>query len=149
MGRGCQRSRQREREQGPRALLNLGHTFGHALEALITPLPSGGLAERAAAYLGIKGGFNGFLKWVLDFIINRIDLAPFKVLVEQLVDALGGFLSAQQFVDLLKTVLQFFSGLFTSADGFTASVTDFIDKLPLIGPIVADAAVIAAAVSAS
>ncbi|WP_313673282.1 hypothetical protein [Mycolicibacterium sp.] len=77
-----------------------------------------------------------FLKWVLDFIIDRIDLAPFQALVEQLVDALGGFLSAQQFVDLLKTVLQFFSGLFVDADGFTASVTAFINNLPLIGPIV-------------
>ena len=79
----------------------------------------------------------GFLKWLLDFIIARIDLTPFQNLVEELVDALGGFLSAQQFVDLMKTVLQFFFGLFTTADGFKASVTDFIDKLPLIGPIVA------------
>lgn len=78
-----------------------------------------------------------FFKWFWDFLLARINLAPFQALVEQLVDALGGFLSAQGFVDLLKTVLQFFSGLFTTGDGFTASVTDFIDKLPLIGPITA------------
>ena len=77
-----------------------------------------------------------FLKWLLDFIIARIDLAPFQALVEELVDALGGFVSAQQFVDVFKTIIQFFFGLFNAGDGLTATVSEFIDRLPLIGPIV-------------
>lgn len=77
-----------------------------------------------------------FLKWLLDFIIARIDLAPFQDLVEELVDALGGFVSAQQFVDVFKTIIQFFFGLFNAGDGLTATVSEFIDRLPLIGPIV-------------
>ena len=73
-----------------------------------------------------------FLQWVWDLIGPSL-----QGLLEQVIDFLGAFLNPQQFVDLFKTVIQFFSDLFIDGDGFTATVTDFINRLPLIGPIVA------------
>lgn len=77
-----------------------------------------------------------FLKWLLDFIIARIDLAPFQALVEELVDALGGFVSAQGFVDLLTKLIEFFANLFRAVTG-QLSIADLFNQIPIISSLVA------------
>lgn len=91
--------RDEQEEQGARALLNLGHTFGHAMEALggygaLTHGEAVGLgmllAARASASLGLaQEPLEGRLRALLEAVGLPTDVAPWLERAEAMAEAMG------------------------------------------------------------
>lgn len=85
-----------ETEQGDRALLNLGHTFGHAIETA-TGYSQWLHGEAVAAGMMMAAEFSVQLGWLSAVTLPRID----SLLRQAKLPVLPPAMSAQQFLDLM------------------------------------------------
>lgn len=72
-----------------------------------------------------------FLQWVWELIGPTL-----QDLIQSAIDFLSTFLNPEQFIELFNTIVQFFNGLFGGSLDLGGSIADFVNKLPLIGPLV-------------
>jgi 3-dehydroquinate synthetase len=91
-----------EKEKGQRALLNLGHTFGHALEAIANY--DGSLLHGEAVAIGmiLAYRFSEFLGFCPEGRANKIESHFIKKGMKTKISQLKKQVSADQMIDLMK-----------------------------------------------